>query len=487
MHEHARQQEGNTVKRLSGLDAGFLYLETSTSFMHVASLIVLDPSTSPVTWDHQRVRQLFEQRLDQVPPFRRRLVEVPLGLHHPLWVEDPDFNLDWHLRHIELPAPGGRAELTRLVADLVAIPLDRTRPLWESWVIEGLADGMCGLLTKVHHSAIDGASGEELMVALLDITPDMEPKPGPETPWEPERVPTDTEMLGYGLWSLAQQPALAVRTIRNTVEVALQLRDRYMPAENPNLPLPLTAPRTSFNHTLTPRRSLGLETVALSRVKAVKNAAGCTVNDVVLALCAGALRQWMDDNDEHVDQPLLAMVPVSVRSTDEQGEQGNKVSSAFASLATTIDDPVERLAAIHESMSTAKEAQELIGADALQNWAEFAAPAVAAQAARVYTSLHLADRHRPLFNVVISNVPGPPFPLYVAGARVVATNPIGPIFDGAGLNITVMSYEDRLDFGLLACPDLVDDVQALADAVAAALDDLEQALGLNSTDRATSS
>lgn len=449
--------------------------------MHVASLIVLDPSTSPVPWDHQRVRELFEQRLDQVPPFRRRLVEVPLGLHHPLWVEDPDFNLDWHLRHIDLPAPGGRSELTRLVADLVAIPLDRTRPLWESWVIGGLEGGRCGLLTKVHHAAIDGASGEELMVALLDITPDMQPKPAPEVPWEPERVPTDTEMLGYGLWSLAQQPALAVRTVRNTVEVALKLRDRFAPSEAPTPSMPLTAPRTSFNHALTPKRSLGLETVSLSRVKAVKNAAGCTVNDVVLALCAGALRCWLDSRDEHVEGPLLAMVPVSVRSTDEQGQNGNKVSTAFASLATDIDDPAQRLAAIHDSMATAKQAQELIGADALQNWAEFAAPAVAAQAARVYTALHLADRHRPLFNVTISNVPGPPFPLYVAGAEVVATNPIGPIFDGAGLNITVMSYLDRLDFGLLACPDLIDDVQRLAGWVATALEDLEEALGIADT------
>jgi diacylglycerol O-acyltransferase len=467
------------MKRLSGLDAGFLYMETPTSFMHVASLIVVDPSSSPVPWNFDRVRELYHQRLDQAPPFRRRLVEVPLGLHHPLWVEDPDFDLDWHLRHITLPRPGSRAELTRLVADLVAIPLDRTRPLWEAWVIEGLADGQAALLTKVHHAAIDGASGEELMVALLDVTPDMEQKPPPDTPWEPDKIPSDTEMLGYGLWSLAQQPALAVRTIRNTVEVALQLRDRFAPTEAPTPSLPLTAPRTCFNHTLTPHRCLGLQTVELSRVKAVKNAAGCTVNDVVLALCAGALRNYLGQRGEHPEQPLLAMVPVSVRSTDEQGALGNKVSTAFASLATDIDDPLVRLGAIHESMATAKEAQELIGADALQNWVEFAAPAVAAQAARMYTSLHLADRHRPLFNVTISNVPGPPFPLYVAGARVIATNPIGPIFDGAGLNITVMSYMDRLDFGLLGCPELLPDVDSLAGSIGAALDELERALGLD--------
>jgi len=466
------------MKRLSGLDAGFLYLETPTSFMHVASLIVVDPATSPVPWNFDRVRELYASRLDQAPPFRRRLVEVPFGIHHPLWIEDPDFDLDWHLRQVTVPAPGTKRELERLVADLVAIPLDRSRPLWEAWVIDGLEGGLVGLVNKVHHSAIDGASGEELMVALLDLTPEMEDKPAPDTRWEPDRVPTDTEMLGYGLWSLAQQPALAVKTVRNTVEVALQLRDRFAPAEVATPSLPLTAPRCRFNGTLTPHRSLGLETVSLSRVKAVKNASGCTVNDVVLALCAGALRWWLDRHDEHPDAPLLAMVPVSVRSTDEQGTHGNKVSTAFASLATDIDDPIERLSVIHESMLTAKEAQELIGADALQNWVEFAAPAVAAQAARLYSSLHLADRHRPLFNVTISNVPGPPIPLYVAGAQVLATNPIGPIFDGAGLNITVMSYLDRLDFGLLGCPDLIDDIDDLAAAIGLALVELEDALGI---------
>jgi diacylglycerol O-acyltransferase / wax synthase len=192
------------VKRLSGLDAGFLYLETPTSFMHVASLIIVDPATSPVPWNFARVRELFAQRLDQAPPFRRRLVEVPFGLHHPLWIEDPDFDLDWHLRHITVPRPGGMHELTELVADIVAMPLDRSRPLWEAWLIEGLSDGHAALLTKVHHAAIDGASGEELMVALLDITPEMEAKPVPETPWTPDRIPNETELLGYGLWSLAQ-------------------------------------------------------------------------------------------------------------------------------------------------------------------------------------------------------------------------------------------------------------------------------------------
>lgn len=464
------------MQRLTGLDAGFLYMETSTSFLHVAGLIIVDPSTSPDGWGFEKVRHLYEQRLDQAPPFRRRLVEVPFGLHHPLWVEDPDFDLDWHLRHIKLAAPGDTAALRELVADLVAIPLDRTRPLWETWVIEGLEGGLVALLTKVHHAAVDGASGEELMIAVLDLTPEIEEKPKPQEPWQPDEVPTDTELVGYAMWSLAQQPAKAVTAFRRTAEAALQLRDRYTQPDVQTPSLPFSAPRTSFNHSLTPNRSLGLETVSLSRVKELKNRLGCTVNDIVLTLCAGALRHHLDSRGEHPDGPLIAMVPISVRSDDQRDAMGNRVTSAFASLATDIDDPIERLRVIHGSMRTAKEAQELIGAEALQDWIEFAAPAVAARAARMYSRMRMADRHRPLFNVTISNVPGPPFPLYVAGAEVVSTNPIGPIFDGGGLNITVMSYQDRLDFGLLACPELIPDIGAVAGAISLALDELEAAV-----------
>jgi len=464
------------MQRLTGLDAGFLYMETPTSFMHVASLIVIDPSTAPDGWSFDRIRDLYTARLDQAPPFRRRLVEVPFGLHHPIWIEDPDFDIDYHLRHIAVPAPGGLAELTELIGHLVAIPLDRNHPLWEMWVIEGLEHGYVGLLTKVHHAAIDGASGEELMIAILDLTPEIEDKPAPNGPWVPDKVPTDTEMVSYAMMSLAQQPVRAVKTVKRTVETALQLRDRFAGPELTTPKLPFSAPHTSINASLTPHRSLGLSTVSLSRVKALKNRLGCTVNDTVLALCAGALRHYLDDIGEHPDGPLIAMVPVSVRSEEQKNTGGNQVSSAFASLATDLDDPLERVAVIHDSMNVAKQAQQLIGAETLQDWAEFAAPAIAGRAARMYTRMKIADRHRPLFNVTISNVPGPPFPLYVAGAEVVSTNPIGPIFEGGALNMTVMSYMDRLDFGLHACPERIPNVQLISDAIVLALGDLEAAV-----------
>ena len=244
------------MQRLTGLDDGFLWMETPTSYMHVASLIVVEGHTAHGPLDFEQVRALYESRLDYAPPFRRRLVSVPFGIHHPLWIEDPDFSLDWHLRHITLPSGHGDiAALTDLAAKLVAIPLDRTRPLWEMWFIDGIDDGHIGLLTKVHHAAIDGASGEELMVAILDLEPDPEPRPELSPPWSPDPVPTDTEMLTHATWSLAQQPVKAVAAIRRTVEVALRVREQNRGPSFSPPPTPFSAPATSINGPLTSERS----------------------------------------------------------------------------------------------------------------------------------------------------------------------------------------------------------------------------------------
>ncbi|MEI7592280.1 MAG: wax ester/triacylglycerol synthase family O-acyltransferase [Actinomycetes bacterium] len=463
------------MQRLTGLDDGFLWMETPTSCMHVASVIVVDGSASdgPVTFE--RIRSLYASRLDFAPPFRRRLVTVPFGLHHPLWIEDPDFDLDWHLRHISLPeGHGALHDLTALAANLAAIPLDRTRPLWEMWYIDGLNEGHVAMLTKVHHAAIDGASGEELMVAILDLEPDPEPRPEPAIEWKPDPFPTDTEMLSHAAISLAQQPVKAIETIKRSVEIALRVRAQNNDDSFAAPPLPFSAPATSINGPLTANRSLAASSLSLPEIKAVKNVFGCTVNDVVLTLCAGALRQYFDSIDELPESAVVAMIPISVRSDDQKGTHGNQVSMMLTSLATDLDDPVDRLQHIHTNMKAAKVQQNAIGADILQEWADFASPAIFGRAARLYSNSNSA-RHRPMFNVVISNVPGPPFPLYVAGSEVLNTYPMGPIFEGFGLNITLMSYRDRVDFGLLACPDLVPDVWRIADSLQHALQELRQA------------
>lgn len=467
------------MQRLTGLDASFLYLETPSMHMHVAGLMILDPSAVEGGVTLERVKEVYGQRLHLAPPFRRRLAEVPLGLHHPLWIEDPDFDIDFHIRATALPGPGTAEQLATTVGRLVAQPLDRSRPLWEVWVIEGLEDGNVACLSKVHHAAIDGASGNELTVALLDLTPEVA-EHTPTEEWEPDRVPTDVELLGYAASSLARQPVRLGKALYNAGGSALALRRRE--SDVPRLrppPAPFTAPRTSFNTAITGRRSFAYTSLSLPAAKAVKNATGTTVNDVVLALCAGALRRYLGGRDELPDKPLVAMVPVSVRSDDQKDAMGNQVSSMLASLATDEDDPLERLEAIHESMAGVKQQLKAIGAETLGDWAEFAAPAVAGRAARLYSRTKIADRHRPLFNVTISNVPGPPFPLYSIGAEMVANFPLGPIADGGGLNMTVMSYRDSLDFGLLACPDVLPDVWNLAEGLQLALDELVAATGVD--------
>ena len=456
------------------MDATFLYMETPSAYMHVAGLMVLDPSTVEGGLSMDSVREFYESRLHLAAPFRRRLVEIPMGLHHPLWAEDPDFDLDYHLRHIAVPAPGGPRELAKLASDLVKIHLDRDRPLWECWIIEGLEGGNVGVLTKVHHAAIDGVSGNEITVAMLQLSPDDEAPP-PAEEWQPDRIPTEIERLGYAANSLARQPFRLAKTLRRTAETALRIRQRNRQADVDPPPGFFAAPPTSFNHALTPHRSFAFTSLSLSDIKDVKNALNVSVNDVVLGLCAGALRQYLEANGELPEEALVAMVPVSVRTEEQQGTLGNQVSSMLCTLATDIDDPAKRVQAIHDGTQSAKGQLNAIGADTLTDWAEFAAPALAGRAARLYSRTRMADRHRPLFNVTISNIPGPPFPLYSNGARMVAHYPMGPIFDGGGLNITLMSYLDQVDFGLVACADLIPDVWSIADGLGAALEELKKA------------
>jgi WS/DGAT/MGAT family acyltransferase len=464
------------MQRLSGLDATFLYLETPANHMHVASTCIFDPSTVPGGYSFEGVRALVADRLPLLPPFRQRLVEVPFGIHHPLWINDPDFDLDYHLRRAALPAPGGVKELADFAAEVHSRPLDRSRPLWEMYVVEGLENGMIATVTKTHHAAIDGVSGAELTVNLLDLQPEPSQVPAElHEQWKPDREPSDVELVLHAVDSLVRQPVRLVKAARRTAELAWGLRKRNrQPGVNPP-PAPFSAPRTSLNTAITGQRRLAFAQIALDDVKQVKNALGGTVNDVVLAVCSGALRQYLDDNHERPEKSLIAMVPVSVRTEEQKGTMGNRVSSMLVSLATDLDDPVERLHAISQGTQHAKDQERAIGAEFLTDWTEFAAPAVAARAARLYSSMRLADRHNPFFNVTISNVPGPAFPLYSAGARMLAMYPMGPVADGGGLNITVMSYMGQMFFGLVACRETVPEVWNIAHYINDSLEGLKKA------------
>jgi diacylglycerol O-acyltransferase len=468
------------MERLSGLDAAFLYLETPSHHMHVSMVSVLDTSTMPGGYSFERIRSIVEERLPRIPMFRRRLVQVPFRLHHPVWVDDPDFDLDYHLRRLAVPAPGGLEELCELAGDFTSRQLDRARPLWELCVVEGMRDDKIGVLAKVHHSTVDGVSGAEVMVHLFDLEPEPAPseeRPPPEAP-ESERVPSDLELVGYATWARLRQPFQMAAKVPGTIgSLAGMVRPRRASA-GPGMAAPFTAPTTPLNAAITPHRKVAAVTLPFPDVKAVKQAFGVKVNDVVLALCAGALRRYLDAHGALPRDPLVAVVPISVRGTEQPTEGANQVSAMFTSLATNIDDPVERLRAIGEATRGAKEEHNAIGAKMLQDWAEFAAPALFTRASRLYSSMRLADRHRPIHNLIVSNVPGPPFPLYLAGASLELLCPLGPVMEGAGLNITVISYMDNLDVGLIACRELAPDLWELAAGFRAALDELRAAAGL---------
>lgn len=473
------------MERLSGLDATFLYFETSQQHMHVTMVAVLDPSGMPGGYSFDAIQNLIASRIHLLPPFHRRLMRVPFDLHHPVWVEDPDFDIIHHVRRVSCPAPGGPRELAAICGRITSTPLDRSRPLWEVWVIEGLADGRFACLTKVHHSAVDGASGADLMVHLFSVERNAGVPLPPAAPPSQERLPTEMELVRDAIASRVKQPFEMAQLARRTVERVAGVVKRRRDPESSVGAIPLTAPRTRFNGAITAQRSVAFARVPLAPVKAIRRAFGVTVNDVVLAICAGTLRRYLDRHGELPRDPLIAVCPISVR--DDKAADGahaaartrtrsaNRVSAMFTSLATHLEDPVERLKAIQSVTRGAKEEHNAIGADMLQNWAEFAAPTVFSLAARVYARMKLADRHRPVHNLVISNVPGPPFPLYLAGAELVSAYPMGPVFEGAGLNITVMSYMGSLDFGFNASAVSVPDIWELAGCVQPAFEELAAA------------
>jgi WS/DGAT/MGAT family acyltransferase len=462
------------MQQLTGLDASFLAMETPAMYGHIGSICVLDPTTAPTPITLASVTDLVESRLHMIPPFRRRLVDVPLGLDMPYWIEDPDFDIEYHVRELALPAPGDDAQLAEQAARLHARHLDRRRPLWELYLIHGLAGGKMAMYTKVHHAAIDGVSGNDILTALLDLSP--EGRPAEDVPARvTEQAPSAIEMLLRSAVSLAGHPA---RGVRVTYTLARSLPGMASAAALPRIPgldrffgressvllgtaTGLRAPATPFNKPIGPHRRWAFCSVPFEDVRAVKNASGVTVNDVVMALCAGALRRWLDDHDALPEAPLVSAVPVSVRTDEQAGTGGNRVSMMMAALPTNLDDPAERLQASHESMRAAKEQHGAMPADLLTDVAQFAMPALAGQAARVAARLRLLERISP-FNLIISNVPGPNVDLYYAGAKLERYYPLSAIAEGQGLNITVMSYGGALHFGLIADRDLVPDLDVMA-------------------------
>jgi diacylglycerol O-acyltransferase / wax synthase len=470
---------GHGMDRLSGLDASFLYLETPAQLMHVCAVMVLDQSTMPTPYTFDALMAHIDENVHDVPAFTRKIRGVPLGLDHPVWVRDQQFDIERHVHRLAVPSPGGYRELMDLCAHLAALPLDRSRPLWEMWVIEGYCpDGAEGdervvVFTKMHHATVDGVSGSNLISHLCSLEPDTAPLSREEKHRHP-RDPSRGELLGRAVLGTASKPVTLAKVLRPSAELITKSIGRAR--EGTAMAAPFSAPRTSFNGTITSHRTIALADIDLDDIREIKKATGSTVNDVVLTLCGGALRSYLDERGELPETSLMASVPVSVRETSKRSQGANKVSAFFTKLGTDIDDPLERLEMLAERNRHAKDHHNAISADALQDWAEFAAPRVFGLAVRTYANLRLAEKHPVVHNLVISNVPGPPMPLYFMGARIEALYPLGPVFHGAGLNITVMSNAGKVHVGAIACRESVPDGDALVRHFPAELERLRSAI-----------
>lgn len=458
------------MQRLSGLDASFLYLETAQQPLHVCSILELDTSTMPGGYTFDRFRDALDQRIKAMPEFREKLADNRFNLDHPVWVDDKDFDLDRHLHRIGLPTPGGRKELAEICGHIASLPLDRTRPLWEKWVIENLSGtdpkdgGRIVVMTKVHHAGVDGVTGASMMSQLCSTEPDAPPP----DPVDGVGDANPVEIAVTGAVKFATRPLKLINALPVTLSSVVDTvrRARNGLAMTP----PFAAPKTVFNANVTGHRNVAFAQLDLEDVKTVKNHFGVKVNDVVLALVAGVLRKFLDDRGELPKNPLVAMVPVSVHDRSDRPGR-NQVSGMFARLETHIENPAQRLRSIAETNSVAKQHSSAIGATLLQDWTQFAAPAVFGVAMRVYAASNLSGA-RPVHNLVVSNVPGPQVPLYYVGCEAKAMYPLGPIFHGSGLNITVMSLTSKLDVGIVSCPELLPDLWDMADDFVVALDEL---------------
>jgi len=457
--------------RLSGLDASFLHLEDDSAHMHVASVIVFEGKAP----HYDELLEHIDRRLHLVPRFRQRLAFVPFGQGRPRWVDDPHLNLRYHLRHSGLPAPGTEEQLRDLAGRVFAQPLDRDKPLWEISLVDGLEGDRFALLSKTHHALVDGISGVDIVTVLFDTQPDPVAPADPGNQWLPRPLPTQAQLLGEALVERATIPAEAARSVRaifraprriarEAVTTATGLGAMAWAGLSP-------APSSPYNRPIGPHRRFTWVRANLVDVKAIKNELGGTVNDVVLTVVAGALGRHLRRRGVSTDGlELKAMVPVSVRTAEQASDLGNQIAAMMAPLPVWCQDPVARQQIVRESMGHLKEGGQAIGAQALTEMSGFAPPTIMGQAAR------LMSRQR-FFNLVITNVPGPQIPLYLLGRRVIDPFPLVPLAKNQGVGIAILSYDGRMDFGLVGDFDVMYDLDDLAVDLHDSLAELAEAAG----------
>ena len=461
--------------QLPGLDAAFLGLEASRQTGHVGSLAVLDPSGLDVPFDLAHLRALVAERLPRLGHFRRRLKHVPLGLDRPYWVDDVDFDLEYHVRELALAQPGTQEILLEAVARIHERPLDLTRPLWESYVITGLEGGKVAVYTKVHHAMIDGVTGVELFVSLIDLEPGR--LPGDPAPFEPQAEPSGLSLLARAALGVSRRPkdavTLAAAAVRYLPALAFQAQpmlSRLIGRSGAfeTAATPLRAPATPFNTRISAQRRIGLARLPLEDLRTIKSAFGVSVNDVVLAVCAGSLRGWLQRHGGATNTPLVTMVPVALAG-DRSGGAGNSVTAMFTPLPVHLDDPVQRVLATHSSSRAAKEHGAAIPQELYEGGIQFTPPILLSRAMRTFLDLGVLRRVR-TFNTVVSNIPGPDITVYLGGAMVETIYPLSIIVDGMGMNITLQGLGKHLGVGVVGCRRAVPDAQSIADGLLTEID-----------------
>ena len=471
------------MQQLTGMDASFLYLETPSQPMHLGALAVYDPVTAPGGFVRFKdVLNTIESRVHLARAFRQRVVRVPLDLDHPYWVNDQDFDLEFHVRHIALPKPGDWRQLCIQTARLHARPLDTTKPLWEFYVIEGL-DNVAGLppnsfaiVSKIHHAAIDGVSGAEVTGAIHDLEPEGSVPP-PTKPWLVDRDPLAAELMLRAWGHTLTQPFHFARVLANTVPAVGRVASGF---RNERFGFPSMVPRTRFNGSISPHRVVDGRSFPLASLRAIKAAVpGATVNDAVLSIVGGALRRYLMSKNELPTETLVAMAPISVRDKSQTGSGGNQVSSMAAELRSDIGEPIARLQAVHESTVRSKALAEAVGARLMTDYSQFIPSSLAGLAARMYTRAGLANRVQPFFNCVVTNIPGPQQPLYMGGARLVTHYGLGPIAEGMALIHPVFSYCGQITISFTSCREIMPDPQFYAECIEASYDELCAAAGVN--------
>ncbi len=466
------------MRQLSGQDAMFVFLESAKTPMHIGGLYILDAPGKP--FDSDSFKAFFQERLHLSHIFRQRLVEMPLDLGAPFWADDPDFDINHHIFHVALPKPGGRRELADLAAEHYNPPLDRSRPLWKVTFITGLnieevSDDAFAMLIQVHHAAIDGKSGVAIMASLLSMTEDPFLPPPPKKPWKPKKLPNMAELLGESFGNRFKKPKKFLEMVKNTASKQKEVHKELSKGLMKLPPKPMAAPKTFMNVPSSGQKIFGAIDIPLKDVKNIKNTVeGATVNDVLLSVCAGGLRKYMIKHGRLPIKNLVGLAPVSVRRDDEDAvEGGNRISAMLFDMATNEVDPLKRLQALRKNTRSSKEYSQALPADQIM---EFVPSEVAAMAGRLYLKMGLSKLHKPFFNLIMTNVPGPPIPLYMNGYKLERLYGLGAAMDGLGVMIIIFSYAGTISLSITADTNAIKDMEVFTGFLREAYDELYEAV-----------